>query len=80
MTYAALEAVLISRAFVSSGDVTEKLRTYGKEPNSIPQLAQSRHAQCADECPLLGGKRTALLRAFTSASDRSAGTTRPKSN
>ena len=23
-----------------------------------PKLAQSRHAQCADECPLLGAKRT----------------------
>jgi hypothetical protein len=23
-----------------------------------PLLAQSRHAQCADECPLLGAKRT----------------------
>ena len=23
-----------------------------------PFMAQSRHAQCADECPLLGAKRT----------------------
>ena len=25
-------------------------------------LAQSRHAQCADECPLLGSKRTVINR------------------
>jgi hypothetical protein len=30
-----------------------------------PLLAQSRHAQCADECPLLGAKRTLTNRLLT---------------
>src|SRR6478672_8851662 len=32
-------------------------------------LAQSRHAQCADECPLSGVKRTSLIRSLMSAND-----------
>jgi hypothetical protein len=31
----------------------------------FPLLAQSRHAQCADECPLLAAKRTLTNRCFT---------------
>jgi predicted 3-demethylubiquinone-9 3-methyltransferase (glyoxalase superfamily) len=34
-----------------------------------PLLAQSRHSQCADECPLLGAKRTSLIGALMSAND-----------
>src|SRR4029079_9855033 len=32
-------------------------------------LAQSGHAQCADECPLLGVKRTFLIRSLMSVND-----------
>ena len=32
-------------------------------------VAQSRHAQCADECPLLGAKRTSLIRFLMFAND-----------
>jgi len=50
-------------------------RNHGTTPRSSPtkstQSAQSRHAQCADECPLLGGKAdvdqsllTALVKAL----------------
>ena len=34
-----------------------------------PLLAQSRHAQCADECPLLGAKRTSTKCDAMSAND-----------
>jgi hypothetical protein len=34
-----------------------------------PLMAQSRHAQCADECPLFGVKRTSQIRPLMSAND-----------
>ena len=33
-----------------------------RKSHECPLLALSRHAQCADECPLLGAKRTWINR------------------
>ena len=41
----------------------------GQASPQSPFMAQSRHAQCADECPLLGVKRTSLNPSPMSAND-----------
>ena len=47
-----------SRAIGLAEDIAAARRTC----QQCPLLAQSRHAQCADECPLLGAKRTVTNR------------------
>src|ERR1700730_3584897 len=37
---------------------SDATRRFDLPTRSRPHMAQSRHAQCADECPLLGAKRT----------------------